>query len=569
MYSKFMTEWLKKYDAGEAQETEIRGKVIPKPIMQILKNRGFDSAEKIEDFFAPTLDKLHDPFLIPDMEKAVGRLVRAARNNEPVLIHGDYDTDGITATALLFNRLKGLGVNPHYFIPNRFEEGYGLSRNGIDHAARNGCRLVVAVDCGVTAEDEITYARTKGIEVIVCDHHLPQEKIPAAYAVLDPKLPASRYPFPELAGVGVAFKLVQALYLSLNRPVEEIWEDLDLVALGSVVDVVPLVDENRCLVKYGIKKIKTSQKASFQALLEETKLQKDLFSYHLGFILGPRINACGRLREARDAMELFLTEDNKTAVEIVRRLTADNQSRQEIEERIREQARELIERDKLHKRRVIVAGHESWHEGVIGIVASRISEEYHRPAILLTGKDKTAKGSGRSIAGFDIADALNACRNLLVKFGGHKMAAGLEIDRGKISEFRDKINEYADRQAVEIFQKKKYYDIKLDLKDINDEVVRFLNFFEPTGTGNPVPVFLGENFEIVGTPRVVAGKHLKFSVRQDGLAMPAIAFHQAEQILKMAPGKARLDCLYSVNEDSYAGKKKVELKIKDMEEAKH
>jgi len=569
MYSKFMTEWLKKHDAGEAQETEIRGKIIPKPIMQILKNRGYDSADKVEDFFTPALDKLHDPFLIPDMEKAAGRLVRAARDNEPVLIHGDYDTDGITATALLFNRLKVLGVKPHYFIPSRFEEGYGLSRNGIEHAVRNGCRLVVAVDCGITADDEIAYARTKDIEVIVCDHHQPQEKIPAAYAVLDPKLPHSKYPFPELAGVGVAFKLVQALYTLLNRTAEETWDDLDLVALGSVVDVVPLVDENRCLVKYGIKKIKTSQKVAFQALLAETKLQKNLYSYHLGFILGPRINACGRLREAREALELFLTEDYKTAAEIVQRLTADNQSRQEIEERIKEQAREIIERDRLHERRVIVCGHESWHEGVIGIVASRISEEYHRPAILLAMKEITAKGSGRSITGFDIADALNACRSLLVKFGGHKQAAGLELNRDKIPEFRDKINDYADRQPAEIFQKKKYYDIKLSLKDINDEIVRFLNFFEPTGTGNPLPVFLGENFEVVGTPRVVGGKHLKFSVRQEGLVMSAIAFHQADQILKMAPGKARLDCLYTVNEDSYAGKRKVELKIKEMEEAKH
>jgi single-stranded-DNA-specific exonuclease len=564
-----MTEWVKKNDAGEARETEIRGKLIPKPIMQILKDRGYDSMEKVENFFAPSLDKLHDPFLMPDMEKAARRLAQACRDGEPVLIHGDYDTDGITATALVFNRLKDLGANPHYFIPSRFEEGYGLSRNGIDYAARQGCRLVVAVDCGVTAGGEIDYARSLGIEVIVCDHHQPQEKIPAAYAVLDPKLPNSRYPFTELAGVGVSFKLIQALYAVLKRPVEEILEDLDLVALGSVVDVVPLIDENRCLVKYGIKQIKTSRKPAFQALLEETKLQKGLYSYHLGFILGPRINACGRLREAREALELFLTGDVKTAAEIARRLTEDNQSRQEIEDRIREEARETIERERLAERRVIVCGRESWHEGVIGIVASRISEEYHRPAILLAFKDKTAKGSGRSIAGFDIADALYACRDLLVKFGGHKQAAGLELERNRIPEFRDAVNEYADRQAAEIFQKKKYYDLKLDLKDISDEVVRYLNFFEPTGTGNPLPVFFGENFEVVGAPRVVGGKHLRFSVRQGDLAMPAIAFHQAEQILKMAPGKARLDCLYTVNEDSYGGKRRIELKIKEMTEARH
>jgi len=564
-----MTEWVKKRDAGEAHETEIRGKLIPKPVMQILNDRGYDSPEKVENFFAPSLDKLHDPFLIPDMEKATARLARACREKEPVLIHGDYDTDGITATALLFNRLKGLGAKPHYFIPSRFEEGYGLSRKGIDHAAENGCRLVVAVDCGVTAVEEIAYARTRDIEVIVCDHHQPQEKIPAAYAVLDPKLPGSRYPFTELAGVGVAFKLLQGLYSTLNRPVEETWDDLDLVALGSVVDVVPLVDENRCLVKYGIKKIKTSRKPAFQALLGEVKLKNDLRSYHLGFILGPRINACGRLREAREALELFLTDDMKTAAEISRRLTEDNRSRQDIEERIRDEARDMIERERLSEQRVIVCGRESWHEGVIGIVASRISEDLHRPAILLALKEKTAKGSGRSIAGFDIAEALYACREVLTRFGGHKQAAGLELDREKIPEFRGLINRYAEGQAAELFLRKKYYDLRLGLKEIDEDFMRFLNFFEPTGTGNPMPVFLGEGFEVIGSPRVVGGKHLKFSVRQDDLVLTAIAFHQADQILNIAPGKARFDCLYTVNENSFAGKRRIELKIKEMAEVRH
>lgn len=569
MYSNFMAEWLKKYDAGEASEAEIRGKKIPQPIMQILKNRGYDSPEKVENFFAPDLNRLHDPFLIPDMEKAAERLAAAVNNKERVLIHGDYDTDGITATALLYNRLKVLGAQPYFFIPSRFDEGYGLSRNGIDHAAKNECPLLVTVDCGVSALDEIAYAHTKGIEVIVSDHHQPKETIPAAYAVLDPKLPASRYPFPELAGVGVAFKLVQALSAKLNRPAEEAFEDLDLVALGSVVDVVPLIDENRCLVKYGIKKIKASQKPSFQALLEETGLRKELYSYHLGFVLGPRINACGRLREAREALELFLTDDRGAAAAIVRRLTADNQSRQAIEDRIKGEARAMIQTEKLHEDRVIVAGHETWHEGVIGIVAARISEEFHRPTILLALKEEIAKGSGRSIAGFDIADALFACRDQLVKFGGHKQAAGLEIRRENIPRFRRSVNDYAGRLPAETFRKKKYYDLKLDLTDISDEVVHFLNFFEPTGTENPVPVFLGENFEVVGTPRVVGGKHLKFNVRQGGLVMPAIAFHQADRILNLVPGKTRLDCLYTVNEDSYSGKKKIEIKVRELEETDH
>ncbi len=560
-----MAEWSPKHEAAEASALDIRGKTIPRPVVQILHNRGYDTTEKIEKFFAPDLDQLYDPFLIPDMDQAVQRLTRAIHDKENILIHGDYDTDGITATALLYNRLQGLGCHTHFFLPSRFEEGYGLSRTGIDHAVKQKCTLLVAVDCGITAVSEIAYAREQHIEVIICDHHQPPPELPAAYAILNPKLPGSAYPFQDLAGVGVTFKLLQALYIRLGRPTEEVFEDLDLVALGSVVDVVPLVDENRCLVKYGIKQIKAGRRPAFQALLAETGISGAVYAYHLGFRLGPRINACGRLHDAREALNLFLSEDPKQCAEIVRQLSQDNQERQTIQGRIREEARAAIERDGLQQERVIVLGHPSWHEGVVGIVAARLSEDYHRPTILLAIKEETAKGSGRSIPGFDLAAALYESRDFLMKFGGHKQAAGLELKRDNLDGFRHRINEYAAGLPSSVFVRKRHYDIRLDLKEITPEVVRFLSFFEPTGYDNPEPLFLSEDLEVVGIPRVVAGRHLKFTLRQGELHYPVIAFQQAEQIMHFVPGRTRLDCLYAIDEDSYTGKRKIELKLKEWE----
>ncbi|UCG93175.1 MAG: single-stranded-DNA-specific exonuclease RecJ [candidate division WOR-3 bacterium] len=559
-----MTEWSAKKSVPPATDIEIRGKRIPRVIVQILQNRGYDTPQKIEEFFAPSLDTLYDPFLMRSMDKAVERIIQAIRNKEHVLIHGDYDTDGITGVALLMRHLEKLGTHVEYYIPQRLVEGYGLSMAGIQHALQQKCSLIVTVDCGITAVDEIAYANNHSVDVVVCDHHKPKESLPLASALIDPKLPGDAYPFKELAGVGVAFKVLQALYNNLKLPKEELYIDLDLVALGSVVDVVPLIDENRTLVKYGINKIVKSQKDGFRALLEETGLKRGLTAYHLGFIIGPRINACGRLRDAREALELFLTDDKAHAAKLARNLSQDNTKRQEVEDAIYNEARRLIEQAGRESDRVVLVGKEGWHEGVIGIVASRISEDYYRPAILFALKKDIAKGSARSIKDFDITEALHPCAHLLLKYGGHSQAAGIEMKRENVSELRTCINKYAEQFDVKVYKKRSYYDLKLDLDEITDEVVYFLKFFEPTGTANPQPVFYGENFEVVGVPRVIADKHLKFALRNKGKALSAIAYEQAEDILNIEVGKTRIDCLYSVAEDSFLGKKKVVLKVKEM-----
>jgi single-stranded-DNA-specific exonuclease len=466
-----VTEWLAKKHAGAVSDLEIRGKKIPKVIVQILHNRGYDTSEKIEAFFAPSLNRLHDPFLLGDMERAVDRIITAQHTRESVLVHGDFDTDGITGVALIMHNLKKCGIEVTEYIPQRLVEGYGLSRGGVNRAIERGCGLIISVDCGITAIDEIAHANENNIDVIVCDHHKPKETLPNAYAILDPKVPGDRYPFKELAGVGVAFKMLQALYQKLGRPQEELFEDLDLVALGSVVDVVPLVEENRILVKHGIRRIPKTQKVGIQALLEETGLKSGLTAYHLAFIIGPRINACGRLRDAQEALELLLTHDPSRAAGLARNLSQDNITRQEVENAIYQDARHIIEREARHRDRVILVGNDTWHEGVIGIVASRIVEDFYRPTILLALKEEIAKGSARSIKNFDITDALHGCADLLIKFGGHSQAAGLEVHRTHIDELRECINNYARHVDERTFEKQSTYDIKLDLNDITDEVM--------------------------------------------------------------------------------------------------
>ncbi len=559
-----MTEWEIRNKRNEVIDIEIRGKRIPKVVTHILQNRGYDTPDKIEKYFAPSLSDLHDPFLINDMEKAADRIVQALHNQEKILVHGDYDTDGVTSAALIIHNLKKLGFDVDYYIPHRLMEGYGLSLSGINYAIRKGCSLLITVDCGITAASEILHARKNNVDVIVCDHHKPEATLPKGFALLNPKIPENNYPFKELAGVGVTFKMIQALYEKIKLPAENIFDDLDLVALGSVVDIVPLIDENRILVKYGIKRITKSKKVGFQALLEETGLKSGLTSYHLGFIIGPRINACGRLRDAKEALQLFLTKNKLTAVKLAKSLSEDNKKRQEIENTIYKEAKDLIEKQGIERNRVIIVGKEGWHEGVVGIVASKISEDYYRPAILLALKKDVAKGSARSIPGFDVSEALSFCGDMLIKYGGHSQAAGLEMRADKFLHFQERMNDYAQKFAENIFIKKSLYDIKLNLNEITDDVVYFLKFFEPTGIANPQPIFLGEDFEVVGLPRVVGSNHLKFALRNKGKAFDAIAYGQAENILDIEVGKTRIDCFYSISEDSFFGKRKVVLKVKAM-----
>ncbi len=560
-----MTKWQTKHNnSNQATDLNIRGKSVPRVVVQILQNRGYRTPQAIEKFFAPSLSDLHDPFLLQDMDKAVARINRAIDHKEKVLIYGDYDTDGITGTALMSRNLAKYGLSVEHYIPHRLEEGYGLSSSGVNRAIEEKCTLIITVDCGSSALDEIKYATEHNIDVIVCDHHQTKDVLPDALALINPKRPGSEYPFRELAGVGVAFKLITALQERMRRPADELYQDLDLVALGTVVDVVPLVGENRVLVKYGMKRILHSRKRGIQALLKETGIGKDLNSYHLSFIIGPRINACGRLHDAKIALELLLTDDMPRALKLAHGLTVDNEERKKIQDETYAEAVSNMKNTARDKDRIIVLANDDWHEGVLGIVASRIATEYFRPTIILTLKQETAKGSARSIPGFDITEAIGTCSELLARYGGHAQAAGLEIDQNNLERFRTCINEHAQSFDASVFEKQNYYDIRLDFNELTPDLVHFLKYFEPTGIANPQPVFLGEDLEVVGVPRVIGTNHLKIALRQGGKAFPAIAFDRAEEILDIEIGKTKVNCLYSLSEDAFLGKRKTSLKIKDL-----
>jgi single-stranded-DNA-specific exonuclease len=559
-----LTEWVSRKIKSDISALKVRGKTIPKIIVQILESRGYSTKDAVERYFAPRLTDLHDPFLLNDMEKAVDRLILAIQKKEKVLVHGDYDADGITACALVIRCLQTFGLKVEYYIPHRLEEGYGLSMNAINMAKKRKCSLIITVDCGTTALNEIAYAVETGIDVIITDHHKPKDVLPHTYALINPKLSQNSYPFSELAGVGVAYKLCAALYEKIGESQEVLKADLDLVALGTVVDVVPLIDENRILVKYGIHSMLKSNKPGIKALLRETNLTRGVSAYHLGFVIGPRINACGRVGDAQGALELFLTDNKSKAEMLAKQLSDHNRKRQEIEEQIYVKAEQKIEKEYQAQERVIVLGDSAWHEGIVGIVAARISDIYHRPSILLCLKEQTARGSARSIPGFDITEALHACRKTLIKYGGHSQAAGLELKVEDIDALRTSLNTHAQSYEELIFNKKRMYDTELAFNDITDELIYFLRYFEPTGTANPQPVFLSTGLEVVGIPRVVGSNHLKCALRGAGHVFDAIAYGHADKILNIEIGVTKVDCLYSIFENTFAGKKKAILKVKEM-----
>jgi single-stranded-DNA-specific exonuclease len=543
---------------------------LPKLALTLLYRRGFQDKDSIETFLNPTLARLHNPKLLPDMEKAVERILAAIKKKEKILIYGDYDVDGTCGTALLVRVLKKIGGNVSFYIPHREREGYGLSETGVLFAKEHGFSLIITTDCGTTDFTEIEMANNSGIDVIVCDHHEPKDTLPKAWAIINPKRHDTNYPFQELAGVGVSFKLAWALLSASGNSKEDLAEHLDLVALGTIADVAPLLDENRALAKFGMLKIKDTKKAGLHALLKIAGLSgKTITPYEIGFMLGPRINASGRISEAGKAVELLITEDEKRAEEIAKELDLENQKRQKIEEEILIKASEQVERMDLDKKRFLVLADESWHEGVVGIVASRIVERFYRPTILIALKEDRGKGSGRSIPGFHLYNALKSCEAQLLNFGGHKYAAGLTISRENINKFSDFIDDYTRNNTTEeLFQKKIFIDAQASFYDFDEEFLNTLTKFEPFGPENPEPVFVTNGLEVVGYPKIVGKdkEHLRFKVRENkDRVIDVIAFGKSEAILKLVKGQEdHLDIVYYLDENSFAGRTKMQLKIKDM-----
>ncbi|MCZ6633149.1 MAG: single-stranded-DNA-specific exonuclease RecJ [bacterium] len=539
---------------------------VPTALAKILINRNLSDVEQAKAFLYPSLDHLIDPFQMADMEAAVDRIWEAVDAGEKIMVHGDYDVDGVTGTSLLVRAFQALGADVDFYIPNRLEDGYGISKRGIEEGVRRGIRLLVSVDCGITAVQEAEYARKKGLDVIITDHHQPGT-LPNALAVVNPKRQDCDYPFKELSGVALAFKLAYAVYQKRDVDRAPVLDNLDLVALGCAADIVPLVGENRVLVTYGLERMHQTENLGLRALLENLGLKGgQLTTEKLIFVLAPRINALGRMGSAMEAVTLLTTSDKEEAERIALMLEKKNQMRRRIDERM---LREALKQVEIHvhpdKDRAVVLASEDWHPGVIGIVATRIAEKVHLPTVMISVDGKSSKGSGRSIPGFDLYAALSRCQDHLVAFGGHKYAAGLTIEPKQIEAFRDVFLEVAKEMMVpDDLVPKLYIEGEILLNQINRRLVDVLNRFAPFGAQNTRPVMVSRNVEVVGAPSIVGKNHLKFKARQSDQVFDCIGFNLGHLIYRLTPGEANLDMAYMIEENEWRGRKGIQLRIKDL-----
>jgi len=536
-------------------------------VARLLLARGIKTAEEARLFLDPKMDDCHDPFSMKDMDAIVVRLERALREKERIMVYGDYDVDGITGTALLWRSLSYLGGDITWYLPNRAREGYGISPSGIEEAQKRGVKLIISVDCGITAHQEVELAGTLGIDCIITDHHEPKESLPKAVAVLDPKRPDCSYRYKELAGVGVAYKMLQGLYRHLGLDEGQLQENLDLVALGTLADIVPLTGENRVLAKYGLEKIRSSSKPGIRALLEVTGLTgKPLDSGQIVFMLAPRINAVGRIGEADSALRLLITENQDEAFAIARTLDQENRKRKEIDDQILADAVNMVKkRVDLEQDMVIVLESETWHQGVIGIVASRLVEQFYRPTILIAVDGDKGKGSARSIAAFHLHEALKGCQEHLLGFGGHKYAAGMSIEAAKIPEFRQKLNQIAKQTlSSDDLIPTQVLDALVDLDEVDFDTARSFAKFAPFGPGNRHPVLASQQLRVVGSPYIVGKNHLKFKVKQKQRVFDTIGFSFGDALDEIEDPDASLDMAFVLEENEWQGQKKLQLRLKDI-----
>ncbi|MFQ6615869.1 MAG: single-stranded-DNA-specific exonuclease RecJ [Fidelibacterota bacterium] len=543
---------------------------LPEILTRILVNRGIQSVHDLAELFAPELTKLNDPFQMLNMDRASEQVARTVREGKRILVFGDYDVDGITAASMLYLFLSALGVDVSVYIPDREKEGYGLSRRGIDFAVEKGVHLVITCDCGINAHEAVSYANGKGIPVIITDHHTPDVTLPDALAVLNPKQTGCEYPFKHLCGGGVAFKLVSAVAQRLDIPFENVSQHLDLVALGTAADLVPLVDENRVLVYHGLKQLERSDKPGIQALLRKAGVSgAELTVGKLIYWVAPRINAAGRMGDAIRAVTLLTTTDRDQAQTLALQLHNENRSRQVIQQNIVQEVEEKIKREvDLDRDRAMVLWKEGWHPGVIGIVASKVKEAYHRPVVVVSVEGETGKGSARSIRPFDLYEHLSRCARHLTDYGGHPMAAGLTIDSRNLEAFRDEFVALAnDSLSRDDMVNALDIEGEMDLNVIDDEFVDFLKKLAPYGPGNSRPRFVTRKTGVLGTPRLVGnGDHLKFTARKNGSSFDAIGFNMARHYEHLITGEP-VDIAYEVEENRWKGQVSIQLNIKDVKPA--
>ena len=539
------------------------------PILaRLLVLRDIKTFNEAKQFFRPSIESLYDPFLMDQMESATTRVITALTTNQKICIYGDYDVDGTCATALLYMFLKELDANVEFYIPRRLEEGYGLSVAAIDSVKEKGTQLMIAVDCGITAIKETDYANQLGIDVIICDHHQPKEDIPKAFAVLDPLKPGCGYPFKYLSGAGVAFKLAQGLCERIGKrglPLKY----LDLVALAGAADIVPLIDENRILVNEGLNQVNLNPRPGIEALIEMSRLQPgQLSSGQIVFTVAPRINAVGRLGDAERAVNLLIANNKKDAIKLAEVLETENYERRKIDVDTFEAAKEIVDTQiDLDEDLAIVLHNENWHPGVIGIVASRLVEKYYRPSVLLTTIDGIAKGSARSINGFNIYEALQKCDDLLLHFGGHQAAAGLAMELDKVEEFRTRLNEVLKSSITsEDLSEEISIDSKIRFSEITPKFLRILDQFAPFGPGNLRPVFISESVHVANVPRIVGNNHLVASFKQSGTdkVFDSIGFNLGDHYDLIKDNHSELDIVFSLDKTIRDNRIFPQIKLKDI-----
>ncbi len=538
---------------------------LPTIATSILANRSSDTLEAAKKFLKPSLKDLFDPFLISGMDKAIARVIQALKKNEKIMIYGDYDVDGITSASLMFLVLNRLGANVSYYLPNRLVEGYGISEDGLLEAEKRNINLLISVDCGITAVEEVEVAKNKGIDCIITDHHEPGGKIPEAVAIVNPKVDGEDNPGFDLSAVGVAYKFAQALYRVLGQDEAELEEHLDLVALGTAADIVPMIGENRILTKFGLDQIARTTKSGLKSLIFISGLiGQRIGTGQVVFILAPRINAIGRLGSAEQAIKLLTTRDESQASRIAKILNAENKRRKDIDEKtLNEALEQLHEKIDLEKDKAIVLASRGWHQGVIGIVASRLVERFHKPTVMIAIDGEEGKGSARSIPGFHLYNALKHCESDLLGFGGHKYAAGLSIAPDRIDSFKRRLNDISTQMLTdEELVPKLDIDAELDIEYINDDLLNIFEKFAPFGPQNMRPVFVSNRCEIIGSPHIVGKKHLKFKIRKGDRTLDCIGFNQGDFLQKLNYRPMMIDMVYIIEHNIWNGVKRIQIRTK-------
>lgn len=535
-------------------------------LADLLVKRGINNYEESRYFFRPGLDQLHNPFLMKDMDLAIARIELAIQSCEKILIYGDYDVDGTTSVALTYSFLKKHHSEIDFYIPDRYREGYGISTQGIDYAFENGYTLIIALDCGIKSVDKIAYANEKGVDFIICDHHLPGDILPAAIAVLDPKRSDCDYPYKELSGCGIGFKLIQAYALKNNLPFEDVSTYLDLVAVSIASDIVPITGENRVLAWFGLQKLNTDPCKGLSALMNISGRKDDLTITDVVFTIGPRINAAGRIDDAKHAVNLLIADNDAFAFEKGQIINTKNTERKEHDSLITEQALAMIDTNpELIDRKTTVVYNHDWHKGVIGIVASRLTEKYYRPTIVMTNSNGLAAGSARSVIGFDLYEALSECSDLLEQFGGHKYAAGLTMKTDNIPAFQQRFEEVVSRTITdEQLIQSINMDAEITLNHIDAKFFRILKQFEPFGPQNMAPIFLSRNVYTYGSASLAGSNHLKMCVHQDNQTYYNCIGFGLGEFLPMINSGAPFDICYTIEENVWKEKRSIQLNIKGI-----